>query len=210
MFEDPEALSISTNSHEGDRMVDLLEGTYTVTEDVESGWDLTSVSCTYDGESEGVSILNGHQIYIDGGETVTCTFYNTYVNDDEHDTTHRSSGGSGSVLGASAETCSPLLTDYMRIDWKNDEEQVKKLQGFLNEHLGSGIEINGIFGQSTYNAVKAFQQKYWEGVLKPWVGLPASGILGAETPTGFVYQTTRWQINNLWCPGSEAFPEKLD
>ena len=125
---------------------------------------------------------------------------------------NRSGGGGGSsggqVLGAS--TCSPLLNSYLHKDWKNDPTEVSKLQDFLNTELGLTLPVNGIFDGTTEEAVKAFQKKYWELVLKPWIGLPASGISGEDTPTGFVYQTTRWEINNIFCPGSEAFPSTLN
>ncbi len=120
-------------------------------------------------------------------------------------------GGGGEVLGATTESvqCSPLLTDYLKMGWANNPEQVTKLQEFLNQFMNSGLPVTGFFGPATHEAVKAFQMKYGMDVLKPWVGFPASGITGENTPTGYVYQTTRWQINNLWCPGSEAFPTPL-
>lgn len=123
--------------------------------------------------------------------------------------THRhGGGGGGEVLGAS--TCGPLLTSYLKLGWANDADQVSKLQDFLNTNMGAALPVSGFFGPATFEAVKAFQKAHWEDVLKPWIGLPGSGIEGENTPTGFVYQTTRWQINNIFCPGSEAFPAKLD
>ncbi len=116
--------------------------------------------------------------------------------------------GSGEVLGAT--TCAPLLTDYLKMGWANNPDQVMKLQDFLNKQVGSALPITGFFGPATFEAVKLFQKNYWEQVLKPWIGLPGSGIDGENTPTGFVYQTTRWEINNIWCPGSEAFPTTLN
>ncbi|MDB5195302.1 MAG: hypothetical protein JWO84_486 [Parcubacteria group bacterium] len=118
----------------------------------------------------------------------------------------------GSVLGASTSTpdvCSPLLTSFLKLGWKNDPTQVKKLQLFLASHLGITLPATGVFGPATLNAVKLFQKGQWDSVLKPWFGQPGSGISSADTPTGFVYQTTKWRINNIWCPGSEAFPTTL-
>lgn len=116
--------------------------------------------------------------------------------------------GDGEVLGASS--CSALLTDYLKIDWANDPEQVKLLQNFLNNQVGTSLPLSGFFGPATFEAVKLFQQNYWEQVLKPWFSDPTSGITSVSTPTGFVYQTTRWQINNIFCPGSEGFPSDLN
>ncbi len=120
---------------------------------------------------------------------------------------HRHGGGGGQVLGAS--TCGPLLTQYLHKDWKNDPSEVTKLQQFLNDHVGSALPLSGLFDQNTFGAVEQFQTQYGGDVLNPWVGRPDSGITDENTPTGFVYQTTRWKINNLWCPGSEAFPDTL-
>lgn len=127
---------------------------------------------------------------------------------------HSSRGGSGGgntqgeVLGAT--TCGPLLNDYLKLGWNNNPEEVKKLQDFLNSQLGMSLPVTGFFGPMTFDAVKLFQKNYWESVLKPWFGQPGSGISGADTPTGFVYQTTKWEINNIWCPGSESFPSALN
>lgn len=113
------------------------------------------------------------------------------------------------VLGASTE-CGPLLTSFLSIGGKNDASEVSKLQTFLNtQGLGVILPVTGIFGQMTFGAVKAFQTKYWEDVLLPWFSVPGSGISSKEDSTGHVYQTTKWKINDLWCPGSEAFPEPL-
>ena len=124
----------------------------------------------------------------------------------------RSGGGgggnsNGEVLGAAA--CGPLLTQYLHEGWNNDKSEMYKLQAFLNIYLGNGLPLTGFFGPDTFAAVEQFQLKHGSEVLNPWVGFPGSGITGATTPTGFVYQTTRWQINNIWCPGSEAFPDTL-
>lgn len=141
---------------------------------------------------------------------------NGYVQNEDGDCEHergssggsnRRAGGGGEVLGAT--TCGPLLTKYLHKDWNNDPAEVTKLQEFLNSHLGLSLPVSGFFGNETFEAVKQFQTQYWQDVLKPWFGRPDSGIANEGTPTGFVYQTTRWQINNIWCPGSEAFPDTL-
>ncbi len=127
-------------------------------------------------------------------------------------------GGGGSpltptVAGASTSTpnsCSPIITEFLKFGWKNNPEQVKLLQQFLNDNLGLHINVTGFFGPMTFSAVKVFQKQQWENVLKPWFGLPGSGIDNQNDPTGFVYQTTKWRINNIVCPGSEAFPDHLN
>jgi hypothetical protein len=125
-----------------------------------------------------------------------------------NDTTKRrlSGGGSnGKVLGATTE-CSPLITQYLGRGFINPSDEVVKLQGFLNQNLGISLPLTGIFGPQTTQAVKDFQTKFWETVLKPWFSFPDSGITGSDTATGIVYKTTKWEINNIVCPGSEAMP----
>lgn len=208
---------VSTTEGGGSTTVSVPAGNYNVTETVLSGWNLDSVSCVYNNKSIGNAIANGEAVSLDAGDTVTCTFHNTKTTDNTPTTTNGTTGsgggkkhsnGGGEVLGAS--TCSPLLTDYLKFGWKNNTDQVSKLQQFLNEHLGLTLPTTGFFGQTTFNAVKQFQKQYGNDVLHPWIGLPGSGISGDNTPTGFVYQTTRWKINNIFCPGSEAFPTVLN
>jgi hypothetical protein len=113
----------------------------------------------------------------------------------------------GQVLGASTSTipdtsklsCSTaLLTKYMRFGKPNDPAQVKLLQTFLNSEMGAGIQISGFFGSQTVSAVKAFQIKYANVILAPW---------NIKDPTGYVYKTTEWQINELNCSNLKApFP----
>ncbi len=132
-----------------------------------------------------------------GGGTVSGPLSIGYVN------TNPSSGGS--VLGASTETpsCSMYLTGYLRMGAKNDEAQVKKLQTFLNKHGSAHLEVNGIFDQATFDAVKAFQLENWKDVLAPWV---RHGLLNDHTATGYVYKTTLHMINRLEC-SSLVIPE---
>lgn len=108
----------------------------------------------------------------------------------------------GQVLGASVvageETlplgCSALLSDYLKEGVTNDA--VKKLQIFLNKELELSIPVTGHFGPQTLEAVNAFQLKYSEQVLKPWIPF---GLPNEKTPTGYVYKTTQHMINMLSC-----------
>jgi hypothetical protein len=172
------------------------------------------VTCTFtntkteggnNGDTDVCANLDGIQTEVPSGTHL--------VNDNQCKKNSRRNGSSsgrsnGEVLGAT--TCGPLLTDYLKLDWANNADEVSKLQQFLNDNIGAVLPVNGFFGPQTFAAVKLFQQNHWEDVLRPWIGLPGSGISGADTPTGYVYQTTRWQINNIWCPGSEEFPKVLN
>jgi hypothetical protein len=112
------------------------------------------------------------------------------------------------VLGTSTEAaasdtelpagCSAYLDSagYMRLGGSNNPDNVKKLQSFLNNELGLSLPVTGVFGPLTLDAVKQFQLKYWEQILKPWVPL---GLPSDHAATGYVYKTTLYQINKLSC-----------
>lgn len=109
-----------------------------------------------------------------------------------------SNNGGGLVLGASTstgETCTEYITDYLRMGTKNNPEQVKLLQIFLNKHLNLNIPVTGFFGPLTRDAVKQFQLENADQVLTPWVPYG----LSVQTPTGYVYKTTKRWINLLEC-----------
>jgi len=79
---------------------------------------------------------------------------------------------------------------HIRYGANNNSEQVKSLQLFLNENLDIKLSANGIYDKPTFDAVKTFQMKYRDDILKPW---------GISESTGYVYKTTRRMINNLKC-----------
>ena len=108
----------------------------------------------------------------------------------------------GQVLGASTvgevlgESCGLYMSKHVRLgSAKNDAEQVRKLQAFLNSHMNAGLPVTGFYGQMSLAAVKAFQAKYADEVLAPW---------GETMPTGLVYITTLRAINNIECPDAVA------
>jgi len=105
--------------------------------------------------------------------------------------------GTGEVLGA--QTCTEeYLTSYLWYGKSNDATQVEKLQSFMNEHMQSNLPVTGFFGNLTRGAVRGFQLKYADEVLKPWTDL--FGGTYEDTASGNVYKTTKWKINMLKCP----------
>jgi hypothetical protein len=99
------------------------------------------------------------------------------------------------VLGVS---CSAPLANYLGFGDDNADD-VKFVQGFLNNEMGSTLDVNGIYDAATKAVVMAFQLKYWEEILAPWVPFG----LSADEPTGIVYKTTQRMIHMLSCPGTE-------
>lgn len=112
---------------------------------------------------------------------------------------------STSVSTSTASTTEPAscpnpFTTYMKYGKKNNAAEVSRLQAFLNANLGINIPVTGFFGTQTLAAVKNFQLKYADTILKPWIdaGISTNGFIA--TPTGYVYKTTLRQINALVCP----------
>jgi hypothetical protein len=107
------------------------------------------------------------------------------------------------VLGASTTNSCPFLIDFMQIGVSNDSWEVTKLQMFLSIVMGLPTPVTGIFDSTTDANVKLFQERYRSEILDPWY---ERGIVPHNRPTGFVYKTTRWKINDIICPGFEPYP----
>ena len=107
----------------------------------------------------------------------------------------------GEILGAASSSgaisCDQYLTAFIKPGGDNDPAQVLRLQKILVEAEGAEVQQNGIYDDSTRNAVNAFQSKYADEILSPW---------GISKPTGFVYLTTRKKINELYCKSMDTFP----
>jgi hypothetical protein len=105
----------------------------------------------------------------------------------------------GSVAGASTgpgASCTTHISAFMGPNRTNDPEQVRRLQTVLKTIEGMDVDVNGVYDAKTFAAVKAFQMKYADEILKPW---------GLTTPTGFTYLTTRKKLNEVFCAGM-TFP----
>lgn len=90
-----------------------------------------------------------------------------------------------------ADQCN-YLTDNLRIDRKNNQEQVLRLQAFLQAYAYDYVELTGTFDEPTLQAVRAFQARHAEDVLEPWGYEP-------DEATGYVYITTKDKINEIYC-----------
>ena len=107
----------------------------------------------------------------------------------------------GKVLGAATTTlpaaCSQYLTSFIRAGRSNDTAQVTRLQKFLNDYEGDSLALSGVYDAATLAATKAFQSKFKDDILAPW------HISG---PTGYVYLTTRREVNAVYCHFTQNFP----
>ena len=114
----------------------------------------------------------------------------------------RASSPTPQVLGESIEVCEQLLYTTIRANRQNDVGEVMKLQKFLRDLEGHfNLELTGVYDLPTQQAVKIFQEKYRDKVLRPW-GLPI--------PTMIVYITTRKMVNEIHCQFTKEFPLTAD
>jgi hypothetical protein len=125
-------------------------------------------------------------------------------------------GNRGQVLGAATSTigeggstlfaCSekPYLAGVLSFGRRNDPNEVKKLQTFLNIQMNAGLPITGFYGARTRSAVKAFQTKYADKVLDPW-----KAFGGSSAATGNVGKLTLWWIDTLACPATAGQAPQL-
>lgn len=77
----------------------------------------------------------------------------------------------------------------------SDEDEIKRLQRFLNESENADLKVNGEFGSDTLDAVMDFQNKYKKQVLDIW---------GLESASGFVGPTTRLRMNFMIQAGDSS------
>ncbi len=123
----------------------------------------------------------------------------------------------GEVLGAAtaepelalpaACAANPYLRDFMKMGKKNDPEQVKLLQTFLNEFSGSNLPVSGIFGSMTKKAVKKLQKANHTDIIQPWIDA-GYNTASLKEGTGIVYKTTKYFINKKKCGElMDAMPE---
>lgn len=103
------------------------------------------------------------------------------------------------LTSAPLECTTPQYTiELIRLGRKNNPEQVKLLEEFLNAFENSGLEVNGIYEQKDFNAVVKWQEKYADDILTPW---------GLKKGTGYVYTRSLAKIKSIsesHCPRNKA------
>ncbi len=89
-----------------------------------------------------------------------------------------------------AEVCQPLLTKNIIFGAANDSAEVNKLITFLNASEQANLKVDGSYDADDMVAVKKFQTKYFDQIIKPW---------GGKAATGIVATFTRGKINVMTC-----------
>jgi len=226
----------ATTSEDGSYSFEVEAGEWSVYEIQQDGWTQTGIirnevsifepnvelACEFVFGNVGNPILSFASEVQSTPESNTCDFGNQQdeaVDPEPTPTPDTNTGGkttgtkvgfrnapaSGLVLGAATEeaedskealTCSLFLYDFMKLGSETYAWEVMKLQSFLTAQ-GWETETTGVFDENTDRNIRLFQDKYSAEVLAPW---------GLTAPTGYVYKTTRWKINNIVCPGSQEFP----
>lgn len=85
--------------------------------------------------------------------------------------------------------CDTPLVGPIGLGRENLSQEVQALELFLISR-GDQVEIDGIYGEDDFEAIKRFQLEYKEDVLDPW---------GIENPTGYVGRTSISKINEIAC-----------
>lgn len=86
----------------------------------------------------------------------------------------------GTILTDNGSTCSTRIIFSAPIDTtlKNNSNDVKKLEQFLNDYEGEKLIVNGIYETRDVEAVKRWQKKYRSYILDP---------MRLKEPTGTIY-----------------------
>lgn len=91
-------------------------------------------------------------------------------------------------------TCTPIFNVNMKAKMYNNNE-VRKLQSFLNKYMGENLPVTGNFLSMTTAAVNRFQAKYASEILSP---------IGKTSPTSNFYSYSRAKANAIYCANPVA------
>jgi hypothetical protein len=97
---------------------------------------------------------------------------------------------SHTVLNSAPTQCDlpQYTTETIRLGRKNNPEQVKLLEQFLNKYENANLPVDGLYSREDFNAVIKWQEKYADDVLKPW---------GLKKGTGYVFKTSLAKIKEI-------------
>lgn len=85
-------------------------------------------------------------------------------------------------------TIHPYLQNPIKLGARNNPEDVKLLEQFLNRYENANLPIDGIYSREDYYAVIKWQEKHADDVLKPW---------GLKKGTGYVFKTSLAKIKEI-------------
>lgn len=138
---------------DGEQIVvnDLPSGTYSATEAVPAGWELTSIVCD-DANSSGSLVTNTATFHLEAGETITCTFTNW-----QNHTLTVNTNGSGSVTavpnqttfrhGETVELTATANPGWTFSDWSGDASSSNNP---ISLTMDSDKTVNANFTQDEY------------------------------------------------------------
>lgn len=94
------------------------------------------------------------------------------------------------VTPANQLSCSAnlYLKNPVKYGVKNNVDDVKLLQKFLNTYEGENLVVDGKYAKVDYEAVIRWQEKYADEILKPW---------GIKKGTGYIYTTSLNKIKQI-------------
>ncbi len=81
-----------------------------------------------------------------------------------------------------------FLKNPIRLGAKNNPEDVKLLEQFLNRYENAQLPVDGIYSRADFNAVIKWQEKYADDILAPWK---------LKKGTGFVFKTSLAKIKEM-------------
>lgn len=93
----------------------------------------------------------------------------------------------GTILTTNGSTCSTRIALSSPVDFglKNNPDDVKKIETFLNTYEGEKLKVDGLYAKEDFDAVKKWQTKYKTQILTP---------VKLKKPTGTVYTSSMRQI----------------
>lgn len=88
------------------------------------------------------------------------------------------------------KTCTvyPYLKNPIKLYRKNNAEDVKLLEQFLNRHENANLVVDGVYSRTDFNAVIKWQEKHAKDILSPW---------GLKKGTGYIYKTSLAKIKEI-------------
>jgi peptidoglycan hydrolase-like protein with peptidoglycan-binding domain len=94
---------------------------------------------------------------------------------------------SSTILTTNGSTCATriLITQPIDTKLKNNSDDIKKLETFLNTYEGEKLKVDGVYGKADIAAVKRWQAKYKKEILSP---------MRLKNPTGTIYASSMRQI----------------